>query len=333
MEEPEQPNEWRDMRIETERGTSVCYMTNDPKLATKELVNRGLFLSKNSLCFLRIDYSSHNPIRDKMKELGATLSISTWPSEGPDKGTYNALRENGDFVSIPLKLLFDSNKYTIISKRDADLLIDNWISNLTPDQRSDKRVQNLRQILYDGIEKRDESIMHIVFNLRTNSMYKARLMQQETYLVNMLKTIQSFQTRKLNGTSMPQEERHDMEMMESFSLKAEKSFPELLESFRLEEAMTTTDLYRKAYMSRQEYYKIKSGKSIPSRETVAKLAFALELGIERTDAFMASAGISLHQDDLFSRLLKEMLGQNKKLGEAMEAFYKAGLSLEGGHDE
>lgn len=333
MEEPGQPKEWRDVRIETERGPCVCYMTNSPELSTKEREKRGFFLSDSSLSFLRIDFSSNNPVRDKMKELGAVLSISTWPSEGPDKGTYNALRENGDFVSVPLKLLIDWNKYTIISKRDADLLIDNLLGNLRTNQMSDARVQNLRQILYDGIEKRDERIMHIVFNLRTNSIYKARLMQQETYLINMLKFIQSFLTKKVRGNSMPQEERHDMEVMESFSFKAEKRFSELLESFRIEEKMTNADLYRKAYMSRQEYYKIKSGKSVPSRETIAKLAFALKLGIERTDTFMASAGISLRHDDRFSRLLKKMLGQNKNLGEAMEEFYKAGLSLERGHNE
>lgn len=333
MEEPKQPKEWRDVRIDTERGTCVCYMTNSPELSTKEMVKRGYFFIDGSSCFKRLDFSSNNPVRDKMKKLGAVLSISTWPSEGPDKGTYNALRENGDFVSIPLKFLIDWNKYTIISKRDADLLIDNWLSNLKPNQMSDTRVQKLRQILYDGIEKRDERIMHIVFNLHTNSIYKARLMQQETYLANMLKFIQSFLIKNLSENSIPQEERHGMEVMESFSLKAEKRFSELLESFRIEEEMTNADLYRKAYMSRQEYHKIKSGRSIPSRETVAKLALALNLDNERTDAFMASAGISLRQDDLFSRLLKGMLGQNKKLGEAMEVFFKAGLSLEGGHDE
>lgn len=334
--EEENAAEWRDVQVETELGTFICYMTNSPDLCAMEFERRGYVMSETSLLQFRLELLSPNPIKEKMKELGANRTILRLTSDGRE--TYCVIREDDDFCSIPAKFLVDWEKHSFVSKRDIDFLFDLIYSCLSSEELSnDKDIQNrilqIHQLLEDGIEKQDKFIMKLISKFRGNSRDHAMLMLQKTYLLNMFRFANSFHLKSSHKYSKFLDEQDGNNVFEGFSINAEDSFSELLDNYRREKGMDEVELYRKACLSRQEYNKIKSGKSLPGRKTVAALMFALGLNTDEAESLLASAGQSFRQTDVFSKLIRQFLVQKKSFDEVNEELFKVGLDLETGHYE
>jgi len=74
------------------------------------------------------------------------------------------------------------------------------------------------------------------------------------------------------------------------SLTVLPSFPGLLKLFRTEKGISLAELGRRTGLSHSYLYRLEKGDRYPSRETVAKLAKALELSEEERKKLFWRAG-------------------------------------------
>lgn len=115
--------------------------------------------------------------------------------------------------------------------------------------------------------------------------------------------------------------------------KIEGGFLDCLNRYRTESGISESDLCQKAGISRQEYYKISNGMSVPDRETIVSFAFVLGLGVKDLETLLASAGYSFLPNDAYSRLVRKLICQGKTLDELNANLYEAGLLPDGGRHE
>ena len=91
----------------------------------------------------------------------------------------------------------------------------------------------------------------------------------------------------------------------------EETFTERLLRMIAERDVPEADIYKKAYVDRRHFYKIKKDKNYsPNKKTVFAFAIALELSIDETKDLLACAGYALSRSSKFDIIVAYFL-QNK----------------------
>ena len=342
--------EYRDVTVETASENLLCYMTNSRELISKEVLRLDIdFQGENLARFFRPLPDSMKALIDKMEELHCRYSITGYPFLQGDEGFMVLQKEGKEGWYVPLKFLKSQKKYALVSRRNIRYIYPDeepWrivLDGMKDEKEKQAYIRNIedenrrrldrRTVLEKAFKEKDVLVMGLVEELARKKHELSLLGTKKIALHSrggllITKILNNCKDEK--NTFGTEFESYDAEKGCQIK-KVEESFWNCLDKLRTEKGMSEAELCRKAGMSRQEYYKISNGKSLPNRMTVIFLAFSLGLGERDTESLLASAGYSLMSTDDLSNMVQELLKQGKSLIEAEEALYQADL-LPGGRN-
>ena len=117
------------------------------------------------------------------------------------------------------------------------------------------------------------------------------------------------------------------EILEEILKHRETTFAEFLFQLIEEENLTASDIYHKAGLHRKIFYDIRHKKNYkPSKETIIKIIFALELSIDDAQKLLSKAGYTLSKSNDFDLIVEHFIAtKNFNLPEIDAELYKRNL--------
>ena len=124
------------------------------------------------------------------------------------------------------------------------------------------------------------------------------------------------------------EDLQNTEFEEFLQHHKKPSFKEILFSFIDENGASDAEIYKKAWIDRKHFSKIRSNPDYrPKKKTVLALAFALELDEQDTDILLNAAGYSLSGSETFDLVILFCLEKRiYNIAEVNEALEHIGLN-------
>ena len=115
------------------------------------------------------------------------------------------------------------------------------------------------------------------------------------------------------------------ESLEEFLRSMDKGFAETLFDYIDAKGMTDVDCYKRAYIDRKTFSKIKCSKTYrPSKATVLSFAIALRLTLEETNHLLNTVGMSLSRSSKFDLIVEFFIKNGKydifEINETLLAF-------------
>jgi short subunit dehydrogenase-like uncharacterized protein len=93
--------------------------------------------------------------------------------------------------------------------------------------------------------------------------------------------------------------------------RIDKSFSETLLRYIADKGKTEVEVYKRAYIDRRLFSKIRKGDYIPRKRTVLTLAVALELTLDETAHLLEQAGFSLSPVQMFDLIVAHSISKGR----------------------
>ena len=102
-------------------------------------------------------------------------------------------------------------------------------------------------------------------------------------------------------------------MLDRENLSVEETFTQMLLRYMEEKHMTPPELYNNACLDRKLFSKIQSNIDYqPKKYTAVRLALALQLSPEETDALLETAGFALSRSKITDLVISYCIANNKR---------------------